>query len=165
MLYLSYNIFINKYINTINKKVDYINKKIVKFINIIDNNIIKKIENEINYLNVNLFDKKNNENEIKVNDLKIELNEVELLNYFYLSIIVIIVIIIFLYFFMIKKITDNSYTLMSNIFKLFIISIIILTLIQCVFLYYLSVNIIKPDINKIFIHVLNKFKEKKLINQ
>ena len=166
MIIISYIIFLNFYDETIIKYINHASKKIINFINIFDkdnNEILKKMYNEINFINIKLIDIINNNASIK----KKKNNEI-IKNTYDFPYLIILLILLLLVSIMIIVLYNNKYciknlsvvNILINIFISSFISIIFLSLIQYFFLFYMLRNVVKINIKDIFINVLNKLKEK-----
>ena len=166
MIIISYIIFLNFYDETIMKYINHASKKIINFINIFDkdnNEILKKMYNEINFINIKLIDIINKNAFIKKN----KNNEIMKNTYEFPYIIILFSLLLLVLIFVIglynnKNCIDNFsvINILKNIIISSSISIIFVSLIQYFFLFYMLNNVVKINIKDILINVLNKLKEK-----
>lgn len=166
MIIISYYVFLNYYDDTVKNYMKNISTKLVNVVGLFDENIMKKIDNEINYINNKLGDvinSKNNEINKKNHNLLKSTANFPFLLILLLLCLIISLLFIGLYNKYFKLLCENkiSFTDISiNIAIVSIISLIILSIIQYFFLIYFSNEIIEPNINTIIISILNKLKEK-----
>lgn len=169
MIIFSYTYFLNFYDDTNNLYINYISNKIIDYIKLIDmdkNKLLKKLHNEIKYIDDKLFEsikttnnKNNNEN---INTIR------DIYDYPFVFIFCIIVLIIFALFLNNEKTcnvnnqikTIDNKIILGNILLSVGIMLIFLTVINSVYLYYVHKNIIKVDIKDILIDVLTQLKKK-----
>ena len=172
------------YINDISKKItDYIN-----LFDMNTNKISKKLYNEMKYINEKLNNIIDDDNKKILNDNKNIINDITNIDPFYIGIILLLVISTLVTGISISKnIKNNStiskininsenigngnqnggdnvggdvITMFKNIFYCILTSIFFLTIINYIYLYYVSINIINIDMKDILINVLEKMKGK-----
>jgi hypothetical protein len=166
IIILSYYIFLNFYDETIKKYINDTTIKLISTVNILNCNkddILKKIYNELTYINIKFVDIINNDS-IKKKDNN---NKVIKDTYdfpFLLIIAIFIIIFLILLFGLSQQIKCNKtitiFHILKNILKKLFISIIFLSIMQYLFLYYMLKNIIKINIKDIIINIIQKLKNK-----